>query len=97
MLAVPLDDFFMQVSRSKNCPHNLKSRYSDQLTCEEVATLDLLQTADDRLSDLRKMEAEWNAARLLVLSASILRRLFTSELGLGFGSWISLQPSRQYA
>lgn len=96
MLTVPLDDFFMQVSRWKSRPHNLKSRYSDQLTCEEVMTVNLLQTANERTIELRSMGAEWSAARLLALSASILQHLFSSELGHSFGSWLSLNSPGEY-
>lgn len=53
MLVVCLHDFFKQIARWKSCPHGMKSRYSDQLTCEEVATLDLLQAADGRFAEMR--------------------------------------------
>lgn len=92
MLAVPLDDFFKQITPWRNCPHKANIRYSDQLICDEVATLDLLQTADDRFAQSSRIGSAWDAARLLLLSAWILRRQFTTELGLRFGSLPVLQP-----
>ncbi|MBF5092273.1 hypothetical protein F1640_20320 [Novosphingobium sp. NBM11] len=91
MLAVPLDDFFKQITAWRKCPHKSNIRYSDQLTCDEVATLDLLQAADVRFAEMPQMGPKWDLTQMLVLSAWILRRLFTTELGLHFGAWARLQ------
>ncbi len=91
MLAVPLDDFFQQITPWRNCPHRSNIRYSDQIRCDEVATLELLQTAEDRFAQSCRMSSAWDAARLLILSAWILRRQFTTELEFRFGSLPTLQ------
>lgn len=88
MLALPLDDFFKQIVAWRNCPHRSRSRYSDELVCDEVATLDLLHAAEGRFAEVREMGSNWNASPLLLISAWILGRQFTTELGLRFG----LQP-----
>lgn len=78
MLAVPLDDFFKQIVAWRGCPHGSRIRHSNQLICDEVATLDLLHAAPALC---------WrNESSLRMLSACILAKLFTAELGVQFGT-----------
>ena len=62
MLAVPLDDFFKQIAAWCICPHGSRIRHSDQLSCVEVATLDLLHAACS--SDLPTRCSKWNGSSL---------------------------------
>jgi hypothetical protein len=94
MLAVPLDDFFKQITAWRDCPHKSNIRYSDQLTCDEVATLDLLRAADACFAEMRRVGPKWDHKQLLVLSAWVLRRQFATELGICFESSANLQPRR---
>ncbi len=82
MLAVPLDDFFKQVVAWRGCPHGSRIRHSNQLICDEVATLDLLHAAPA----LCWRGSKGNASSLRMLSACILAKLFTAELGVQFGT-----------
>jgi len=92
MLVVPLDDFFKQIVTWRICPHRSRSRYSDELICDEVATLDLLHVADGRFAEVRAMGPNWNASTLLMISAWTLGRQFATELGLRFRLPAGLQP-----
>eukprot|EP00456_Euglypha_rotunda_P023484 TRINITY_DN19490_c0_g1_i12.p1 TRINITY_DN19490_c0_g1~~TRINITY_DN19490_c0_g1_i12.p1 ORF type:complete len:136 (+),score=3.70 TRINITY_DN19490_c0_g1_i12:202-609(+) len=82
MLAVPLDDFFKQVAAWCICPHGSRIRHSDQLSCDEVATLDLLHAACS--SELHTGCSEWNGSSLRTLSAYVLGLQFAIELKLRF-------------
>lgn len=95
MLVVPLDDFFKQIVAWRNCPHRSRSRYSDELVCDEVATLKLLQVAEGRFDEVRRMGPNWNASMLLMISAWTLGRQFVTELGLRFGRGLELPPARE--
>jgi hypothetical protein len=82
MLALPLDDFFKQVSAWRSCTHGSGIWHSDSLLCDEVAILGLLHAACS--SDLPTCCSKWDGSSLRILSAYVLGQQFSSELELQF-------------